>query len=101
MEVEEQQWGSALDRIVIKYRDGLTSDQTAALEKALLLMDKQELDDCLDSFVHGVMQESPAEWQLKMCLDNFLGGLEWFDEHFPEDLQLCHAVEALRVINRA
>ena len=101
MKVEEQQVGSALDRTDIKYRETLTPEQTAALQTALPLMVKQELEDCLDSFVHGIMQESPAEWQLKMCLDNFLGGEEWFDENFPEDLQLCHAVEVLRVINRA
>merc|ERR1712194_891117 len=52
MKVEEQQVGSALDRTDIKYRETLTPEQTAALQTALPLMVKQELEDCLDSFVH-------------------------------------------------
>ena len=100
LKIEEHQTGSATDRIDVRYREPLTNVQRASLSDALGMMDKSALEEALDQFVYGPMQESDAEWGLKECLDVYLGDEEWFIEHFPEDLQLRHAVNTLQTLTQ-
>ena len=92
---------SALDAVALKYSDGLSEQQITNLQRAASKMELSVLCGQMRNWLESQLTDPkwPADANLKEWFGYALeDDYEWYEDHFPEELALCHALEAYKLL---
>jgi hypothetical protein len=99
--LESQINGNPIDDIPSEYRDSISHEQELSFRNATNKMNNSLLLSELRTFIIG--QLTTSNYGPELCLKEYLSYTDleyedWFEEYFPEDLQLAHAVTIYKIL---
>ena len=98
--------GSLMQNVSVKYTRPLEEEGEMQLRRAVGYMQHSHLVAAMRDLLTGPLSAAEVNFPEDECLKDYIGYADmdvgnsmWFEEHFPEDLELKHALAAYDLLN--